>query len=314
MREQASRAECQLAGAQQQLTEVACQLEEVRAQAAAQAVQGEQDRAQAAQHTAGLESAAASAQLAVSEAEQQLAAERARAAETEAELAAARQQAEEVQANLAAKQRQVSGLQADLAAARQQAAATQVELAAAQQQAASLEADLAAARDVAEARHHQSCERYEAQLQEVVTQLEVRLAAEAVRLRLPRNAAAVQLALKHRLLIPAGLAWQTNGYPCLPPVARLPACLLKPLPCNTHSLAARPTEAWNWRWQRGRVSACARTTSPCSTACRQHSRLWRPTAHLWPALVAWRLAWHRWAPHPTSQLSPLTGQGWCFQP
>ncbi|KAI3438404.1 hypothetical protein D9Q98_000836 [Chlorella vulgaris] len=200
LREQASRAECQLAGAQQQLTEVACQLEEVRAQAAAQAVQGEQDRAQAAQHTAGLESAAASAQLAVSEAEQQLAAERARAAETEAELAAARQQAEEVQANLAAKQRQVSGLQADLAAARQQAAATQVELAAAQQQAASLEADLAAARDVAEARHHQSCERYEAQLQEVVTQLEANRGmelemAEGQGERLRKD----NLALQHRL-------------------------------------------------------------------------------------------------------------------
>ncbi len=165
----------ELATARDQAAHATAEAEQLRQQVAELQAAAERQQAEAAEHAAALQAAVDAAQQASTEVREQLAVEQRRAAELEAELAAARQAAAEAAASLGAVQQRAADLESELVAATEQAAAATAEAAAERQRAAELEGELVAVRAAVDSSQAAASQQYEAQLQEAVTQLEVRL-------------------------------------------------------------------------------------------------------------------------------------------
>lgn len=180
-----AQAEQQLVGAAEHAAGLAAELAEAqhRVADAAASLSAEQQRSAALEAELAAAQQAGQAELGaamqqVGALQEELATAQQAAAQAQAELAAANEQVARVHAERAAAQQQAEELGAQVTVAQQQVAELGAELAAWQHKAADLDAELAAARKAADSSHRRASEKFEAQLQEAVTQLEVGCAAQ----------------------------------------------------------------------------------------------------------------------------------------
>lgn len=174
-----AQAEQQLVGAAEHAAGLAAELAEAqhRVADAAASLSAEQQRSAALEAELAAAQQAGQAELGaamqqVGALQEELATAQQAAAQAQAELAAANEQVARVHAERAAAQQQAEELGAQVTVAQQQVAELGAELAAWQHKAADLDAELAAARKAADSSHRRASEKFEAQLQEAVTQLE----------------------------------------------------------------------------------------------------------------------------------------------